>query len=166
MKLLGCIFIISACSLFGFFKALSLKLRCRNLLEFKMVLESLKIRVGFLKENLAEALISASKNHTVFRLFHTFAENLTVLGTDEAWEKSLEKNSSTLHFTDEDTEVLKKFSNELGKTDSKNQIKHIDFILELVAELYLKADDDLKNKYTVYKSMGAVIGSFLVLLLI
>ena len=166
MKLLGCVFIILACSLFGFFKALALKLRCKNLLEFKTVVESLKFRIGFLKENLADALISASKNHTVFKLFHNFTENLKGLGVDEAWQKSLENNSIALCFTDEDLDVLKKFSKELGKTDCKNQVKHLEFISELISELYLKADFDLKNKYTMYKSMGAVIGSFIVLLLI
>ncbi len=166
MRILGSIFIVLACSLFGFFKAFELKLRCRNLLEFKMVLESLRVRVGFLRENLADALVLSSKGYTVARLFKTFAENIKELEIDEAWEKSLEKTASSLYFTDSDLEVLRKFSNELGKTDTKNQIRHLDFTSELLDGLYLKADEDMKQKYTIYKSLGAVIGSFLVLLLI
>lgn len=166
MKILGCVFIISACSFFGFFKAIALKKRCRNLLELKMVLESLKVHIGFLKENLGSALILASKNHTVFKLFKDCSDSLINSGIDEAWAKSLNKNKVSFCFTDEDLNILKKFSKELGKTDSKNQIRHLDFISELISQLYLKADNDLKNKYTVYSSMGVVIGSFLVLLLI
>lgn len=131
-----------------------------------MVLESLKIEVGFLKEDLSQALIKASKNHTVFKLFYDCTQNLLKLGIDDAWEKSLEKNASSFYFTKEDVEVLKKLSKELGKTDSKNQIRHLDFMSALISELYSGADNELKQKYTIYKSLGAVIGSFLVLLLI
>lgn len=166
MKLLGSIFIILACSLYGFFKAYALNRKCKNLTEIKSVVNTLKSQIGFLKADLSSAIISASKGYNAASLFLEFSEDLKTLGVDAAWEKSLEKNSQSLFFSQQDTEVLRLFSKELGKTDTENQLKALDFFSSLLDELLYDANSQYKLKASIYKSAGTTIGIFVVLMLL
>ncbi len=166
MKLSGSILIILAFGFFGVFKAYALNKRCKNLLELKSVLEALKTEIVFLKKDLSPALISASEKHCVYPLFYDFAKNIKALGIDDAWYKSLEKNSPALYFSENEQEILKKLSHGLGKTDAENQLRHLDFILTLISDLYDTANTEYKLKGNIYKSTGVSLGVLTVLLLI
>lgn len=166
MKLLGSILIIFSSALFGFYKSFCLSKRCKNLLEIKTVIKNLKTQIGFLKKDLKTALLASSKDTSVYCLFYNFAENLTILGTDKALEESLNQNSTTLHFTAKDIDILKILSNGLGKTNTENQLQHLDFVYGMVTELYDAVYADFKQKDSIYKSTGLTLGIFFVLLLI
>ena len=85
---------------------------------------------------------------------------------DDAWYYSLEKNLSALYFSEKEFEILKKLSSGLGKTDAENQLRHLDFMLNMISELYENASCDYKIKGNLYKSTGVSIGVLIVLLLI
>lgn len=166
MKLLGSLLIILACSLYGFFKAYALKKKCKNLTEIKSIVNTLKSQIGFLKTDLCTAVINASKDYGVSPVFSDFAYGIKTLGVDDSWNESLKKHSSALFFSEQDTEVLKLFSKDLGKTDTDNQLKSLDFFLGLLDELYYNADSQYKLKASIYKSAGTTIGIFVVLMLL
>ena len=115
MKLLGSILIILAFGFFGAFKAYALNKRCKNLLEIKGVLESLKTEIGFLKKDLESALICASEKGGARFLFYDCAKNIKKLGVDDAWYYSLEKNLSALYFSEKEFEILKNYQADLEK---------------------------------------------------
>ena len=166
MKILGCVLIIIACTACGLYKYFTLQKRCKNLLEFKAALETLKTQIGFLKNTLEVSLKNIPCECAVSSLFHSCAESLKQLGIDKAWNKSLKENATSLFFTAEDIKTLEKFSSGLGKTDAKNQMRHLEFISQLTDTRYQNAFLEYNQKGNIYKSGGAAIGIFLVLLLI
>ena len=66
----------------------------------------------------------------------------------------------------EDGEILKDFGKNLGSTDKENQLKNFKLIY-LQLEKQQKDAENLKNKNAkMYKSLGALVGITIVILLI
>ena len=166
MKFIGCIFIFLSCSFAGFYKYLSLKKRCSNILEIKHVTENLKTQIGFLKNDLATAFHDASYGYRVFSLYDKCGKNIANHGIDKAWEESLTQYADTLFFTKDDVLVIKKFSKGLGKSDTESELKKLNLISQMADELYNNASKELSEQGKLYKTSGCAVGILLVLLLI
>ncbi len=85
---------------------------------------------------------------------------------EEAWDQAIRDNFLNTSLAKEDGEILKDFGKNLGSTDKENQLKNFKLIY-LQLEKQQKDAENLKNKNAkMYKSLGALVGITIVILLI
>lgn len=165
MKIIGSILVVCVFSVFGIIKARMLRKRCINLLEIRGALSLLETEIAFVRNDLFVAMLNVAVGK-VKKLFSDCAKYLDNMEVDLAWEKSLLDNKDALCLNGRDIAVISKLSNELGKTDCENQVRHIRYIQTLVDELYETAMIEYNEKHKLYQSSGLAIGIFLVLMII
>ena len=85
---------------------------------------------------------------------------------ETAWEQGTTGFPKRFCLSSRDTELLREFGSRLGKTDAEGQLMH----LELYRTLFLKqralAEEDIKNKSKLYKTMGLFAGVSAALMII
>ena len=165
MKIAGSILIVFVFSVFGIIKAGALRKRCLNLIEIRGALSLLETEIAFAKNDLSVAMLNIASGR-VKKLFFDYAMNMDSMSVEEAWRKSLFENKESLCLNSRDIAVISKLSNELGKTDCENQVRHIRYIEGLVDELYEVATAEYNQKHKLYQSSGFAVGIFLVLMII
>ena len=73
-----------------------------------------------------------------------------------SWNNSI--NILKTNLNKEDKEVMRMFGKMLGKTDIKGQINEIELSMELIKRQINNAEKEKEKNFKLYKTMGAVIG--------
>lgn len=82
----------------------------------------------------------------------------------DAWEKSVESNSSSLK--KDDIECLKTLGKLLGKTDVEGQVNQIELVCTFLENQINEADEEKHKNEKMYQKLGVIVGLMLIIVLI
>ena len=84
--------------------------------------------------------------------------------SEEAWSKGVDDTSTYLN--KEDIENIKSFGKLIGKTDKEGQVSHIELTRTFIELQLEKARKEEEKNAKMYKTLGAIIGLAIVIILI
>lgn len=139
--------------------------RVIELKEFKNILNTIKTKIKFTYEPLAEIFKQiANKNETnVEKIFGQMANQITYFQTREVWENCIQ--DADISINQEDKDILKKLGKLLGQTDVDGQISEIKVTESFLNMQIEKAEEDKKKNQKLYKTLGVTIGLIFVIIL-
>ena len=162
IKVIGAAMTGFACAYFGIRLSTSLKKRAESLGDIRASLELLESEINFSVNKLKKAFIRIDRNG----LFTLAAENLDGNGAKKAWTDALDTMQSKLCLSGADVDVLKMFGQNIGKTDTDDQLKNIRYIKTLIAEQEKQARAEYGRFGRLYRSGGVLAGLLVVIVLI
>lgn len=164
IKLIGASIIFTACTYGGLRKSGDLKARYDALCGIAAALLQLETEISFCANDLKRAFLNIDKNTRTHGLFRDAAEHLEEYGIKKAWAYAVMKNPAPM--TDDDRELVLMLASKLGMTDTKNQLKHIGFMKELVNARSAAAKNEYDRLGKIYRSGGLLAGLFIILVII
>lgn len=159
--------LILACSTsVGILIANKYKKRVQELIEMKKALNIFKTKMKFTYKPIPDIFkeISQSFENNIGEIFNLAYQNTKNKTASESWSLALDSVNSNMQKND--IQVLKGLSKLLGQTDLKGQINEIeltDNFLDLQIE---EAKKELEKNEKLYKSLGAITGFAIVIILI
>lgn len=108
--------------------------------------------------------IGNSGKSNVNKIFKIASENMKETSAEEAWKIALKTSNTNLK--KEDIEVLKGLSNLLGKVDLEGQVAEITLVDTFLNSQIKKAEEESKKSTKLYKTLGAIVGLTIVIILI
>jgi len=169
MKWFGAIIIISTTTWFGF--DLSKKLRQRKqqiraIIQFIQILEAEMSYSSFPLQHIFEN-VSRKVDEPINQFYRQLSERLKGIVSDFTfiWEEELlwlMKNSA---LKASEQEILKQFGQQLGQHTLNEQQKHIKLTLHYLQRQLEEAEEQKSRYETMMKSLGVLIGLFIVVLL-
>lgn len=171
LKIMGCVFCLSAAMTVGFLKAEELKIRVRRLEELKRMMVLLQGEFRFHRATLSEAFENvASRVEAPFRDFLTETARKLSDGTQgsfrKIWTEMSEKLLSADGFQKEDQGLLELLGNSLGYLDLTMQMETLKLSMEQTEEALCGAKERLETRGKLYRTMGVTVGALLALLII
>ena len=165
IKLLGSGMILSAAPLLGQLFAGRLAVREKSLQGFLNALSILESEISFSGERLSGAFFRIGE---ICRLpvFSDTAGQIQEYGFSKSWEHALKKHQRAMCLMDEDLELLMILSEQLGRSDRENQIRHLRQVSALLKTQCQNASEQKKMLSGLYRGMGILCGFFLVLMLL
>ena len=153
ITMLGIFFI---CLYIGNYKAKNYENRVIELNKFQNALVMLKSKIEFTHEPIKTIFEDISRiiyedNNNIFEM--TLNNTKDICGS---WNNSI--NILKTNLNKEDKEVMRMFGKMLGKTDIKGQINEIELSMELIKRQINNAEKAKEKNFKLYKTMGAVIG--------
>jgi len=166
----GAMALVAGCTALGFFYAAQEGFRINDLQEFKKALMILSSEIEHLRTPLpiASANIAKRTSGSVSALFLELSRLLTNESNDTAyqlWSQALEGQKKRAYFAKEDWDAIESFGKTLGYLDKQMQQSAISMTVEYINEktTSLQVQSD-KNK-RMFRSLGAIGGMLLVVLL-
>ena len=141
-------------------------LRVKELKDFKNALNIIENKIKFTYEPLPEIFIQTSKllSKNISKIFIQATNYMKTLGAQESWEKAIKESNTYLN--KDDIENIKSFGNLLGKTDKEGQISSIELTKTFMEIQIEKAKKEEEKNAKMYKTLGAIVGLALVIILI
>ena len=167
LRLIICFCIFISCYLIGLLIAKKYINRVIELKEFKNALNMFKTKIRFTHEPIPELFeqIANSLENNVGNIFRKASNYMKTKTAEYSWKKTLEEKES-LSLTKEDIHVLKNLGKLLGKTDLEGQTNEI-ALVETFLEMQIdKAEEEREKNEKLYKTLGAVFGLVLVIILV
>ncbi|HEY4602610.1 MAG TPA: stage III sporulation protein SpoIIIAB [Cerasibacillus sp.] len=170
MKWFGAILIIIATTLIGFEWSHRLSGRPKHIRQLKHALQILEGEMLYSQLPLQEAfnVISKRMPYPVNYLFETLVKQMNESDAHfpEVWRKSVRLFLSRSHLGNNEAEILYQFGRSIGQHDLTQQQKHIYLTMtHLDRELEEARDQHIKFSQMA-KSLGFLLGVFIVLILI
>ncbi len=159
-------FVFLSCSLIGILISKKYVDRVNELKEFKNALNIFKTKIRYTYEPIPEIFKEISENidSNISSVFKGAALKMDMLSAGEAWDLALKMN--TLNIDDEDRNILKNLSKMLGKTDLEGQVSQIDMTSVFLDKQIKKAEILQEKSEKMYRTLGAIIGIAIVIILI
>jgi len=141
-------------------------LRLKELKDIKNALNIIENKIKFTYEPLPDIFIQTSKmvSKNISEIFVQACNNLKKENAEEAWNKSVEM--ATTNLNPEDIENIKSFGKMLGQTDKEGQLSRIELTKTFIEMQIEKAKIEEEKNSKLYKTLGAVLGLALVIILI
>lgn len=141
-------------------------LRLKELKEIKNAIDIVESKIKFTYEPLPEIFLQTSKmlSSNISQIFVQASNNMKTYDAEEAWNNSIDKTNTNLN--EEDIESIKNFGTMLGKTDKEGQINRIELTKTFIEMQIEKARIEEEKNAKMYKTLGAVIGLAIVIILI
>ena len=162
LKVIGSVLIISASFLIGNSKSRNLYKRRDFLKSFIVFLNSLSTNLRYETMDIFTTVSLCARDENLSYI--SIKENKQPF--DQQWHQQILSLPSSLSLKKSDTELLKEFGNELGKTDIDGQLKHIELYKNLFQKELMSAEEDILNKSKLYKTMGLFAGISTTLMII
>lgn len=168
-KIFGAILIITACSGFGFSKAMELRKRVVMLEELKKMFVHLRGEISYAKNPFMEAFNNMTdKEYGKLGDFCVYmARQLDVPDGRtfyEKWCMGIDGNLRGAGFLDEDINDLKKAGERLGYLDYNMQLATIDMEVEQLEMKIARLSEEILPKQKVYRCVGVFCGLMLTIL--
>ena len=140
--------------------------RVEELKDFKSAFNILKTKMRFTYTPLREIFTDISKNlhGKIGIVFEKASSYIEERDAKLAWEDAI--NSIELNITKEDKEVILGLGKLLGKTDVEGQISEIDLCLTFLEGQIEKAESEKEKNAKLYKSLGAIAGIGIIIILL
>lgn len=137
-----------------------------ELKEMKNSLETFKTKIKFTYEPIPEIFKQISKTtiKNISEIFENSSRKMKTISAGQAWTKSLE--STTTNMNKEDIYILKNLSKQLGTTDVYGQISQIEITINFLENQIKKSIEERQKNEKLYKTLGAVIGLAIIIILI
>ncbi len=170
-KLIGGIIIITASCLIGFALARDCIRRPTDLRRLQVLLQMLDNEISYLSNLLTDSFrkISGSSQGGIYDFFRDTADKLEKdigLSACEAWEMTVKNNIYKTGLNKEDEEILLSFGKMLGSSDIDGQINNIKITANRLKLQESKAEEKRAKNEKMYKSLGALGGLAIVIILI
>jgi len=171
MNILGAFIVIGASSLAGIYYGNLETYRMRDLQEIKKGLSILRSQVDYIRAPLHEAMQHISERLSIpaSRIFEMMAELLVHERNSKVahmWEAAIDQHGGALYLNEEDIDNIKAFGGILADIDSSLQLANIDLLVNYidgqVSGLSVSRD---KNK-KLYRSLGLLCGTLIVIIFI
>ncbi len=169
MKWLGAIILISTTTWFGFDLSKKLKERTTQIRTVIQSLQILEAEMSYSYSSLKQIFqkISRKIDSPVDSFYRNLAERLNEVVSDFVmiWDEELERFTKRSALKTSDVEILTQFGRNLGQHTLRQQQKHIQLTLHYL-QRQLDEAEELKKRYeTMMKSLGILIGLFIVIIL-
>ncbi len=148
IKVIGALILILSSTLCGFYAALTLKLRERQLSNYKWYITELKERI-FYEETEADPLIKS--------IFGDSGTVKRIKGKYYISDKSLKNR---------DKEILNEFFSRLGSSEKESEIARAELCLSLLEAERITAAKQIEERSRLYKILGVCAGAVCSILLI
>ncbi len=157
-------FIFLSCSLIGILISKKYTNRVNELKEFKNALNIFKTKIRYTYEPIPDIFmqISENVNSNIGNVFSQAANKMNVLAAGEAWNIALKMEE--LSINQEDRNVLENLSKLLGKTDLQGQLNQIEMTEDFLNEQIRKAEQEKNKNEKMYRTLGAIIGMVIVII--
>ena len=106
--------------------------------------------------------ISENINSNIGNVFSQAANKMNVLAAGEAWNIALKMEE--LSINQEDRNALENLSKLLGKTDLQGQLNQIEMTEDFLNEQIRKAEQEKNKNEKMYRTLGAIIGMVIVII--
>ena len=166
IKYVGIFFVFCITFYIGNLISKKFTLRLKELKDIKNALNIIESKIKFTYEPLQEIFIQTSKmvSKNISEIFVQACNYMKTEDAQNAWEKGLQL--ATTNLTKEDIESINNFGKMLGKTDKEGQISSLELTKTFIEMQIEKARVEEEKNAKLYKTLGAVIGLALVIILI
>ncbi|MEI7024673.1 stage III sporulation protein SpoIIIAB [Paenibacillus sp. y28] len=170
VKLLGAAIILMAATLIGFAKAAQYSARPRQLREWISILQRLETEIVYAVTPLPEAL-STIAGHTpepLGLLLKQLADRLERPQGDAAalvWRDVLRRAWPGTALKQGELDILLRLGSTLGLTDREDQVKHVRLAIGRLQAEEAAAREEERRYERMWKSLGALIGALVVVLM-
>lgn len=140
--------------------------RVAELKSMKNALSMFETKIKFTYESIPEVFEEISKhfNDNIGKIFKTSYELMKHKPAGESWINSVDTIDTNMN--KEDKTILKNLGKLLGKTDIEGQISEINLVLDFLNTQIDIAENDRKKNEKMYKTLGAIIGLTIVIVLV
>ena len=154
------------CFLLGNIISKRYTLRVKELKDFSNALNIIENKIKFTYEPLLEIFIQTSRllSENMSNIFIKASGYMKEFSSEEAWNKGVDDISTYLN--KEDIEKIKSFGKLIGKTDKEGQVSHIELTRTFIELQLEKARKEEEKNAKMYKTLGAIIGLAIVIILI
>ena len=154
------------CFLLGNIISKRYTLRVKELKDFSNALNIIENKIKFTYEPLSEIFIQTSRllSENISNIFINASSYMKEFSSEEAWNKGVDDTSTYLN--KEDLENIKSFGKLIGKTDKEGQVSHIELTRTFIELQLEKARKEEEKNAKMYKTLGAIIGLAIVIILI
>ena len=140
--------------------------RVKELRQFKNILKTIKTKIKFTYEPLAEIFnqISQEKSSKIEEIFENMTYKLAFENIKYSWMDAIQE--ADISITQEDKDILKELGKVLGQTDADSQVNEIEVTESFLNMQIEKAEEARKKNQKMYKTLGVVVGLVFVIILI
>lgn len=170
MKLLGAALVLISATLFGFFQAMQLARRPRQIRELISVLQRLETEIVYGSTPLPAALrrLSSGTAEPIASLLRDVADALaqrpqTPLG--ELWRQEAERAWRRSAMKEPEFEAFARLGATLGLSDRTDQAKHLKLASAQLKTEEETAREQQKRYETMWRSLGVLVGALIVILM-
>ncbi len=171
LKTLGAAFIVSGFGLYGLMGARSISNRVEQIKNIRLAMGFLEKEISYLHTPLPLALERAAQctpepAKTLFFECSRTLQHRQGMTTPEAWDQSLGKLRTISDLKDEDLELLKILSSQMGMSGADEQKKLFGLVQEQLKIQEEKARREVESGHKIQAYGGFILGATVVLLLI
>ena len=154
------------CFLLGNIISKRYTLRVKELKDFSNALNIIENKIKFTYEPLSEIFIQTSRllSENMSNIFIKASGYMKEFSSEDEWNKDVDDTSTYLN--KEDIENIKSFGKLIGKTDKEGQVSHIELTRSFIELQLEKARKEEEKNAKMYKTLGAIIGLAIVIILI
>lgn len=170
LKLFGAMLILLAGTLFGFYQALLLARRPRQIADLIRSLQRLETEILFGFTPLPEALVltAGAGQGPVSALFRAAGDELSQSGgrsVQQIWQSVITGHWRSTSMKPQERDTLLQLGTTLGLTDRDDQIKHIRLTVKQLEGEERIARDEQQRYERMWKSLGVLMGLLVVILM-
>jgi len=172
LKLLGALIVIVASTAYGFYRAMIYGKRLEQLKQLIYSLKRLKTDIQFGLTPLPEAFLhigsqmSAPFGQFYIRLSERLIHSNSEVSFTAIWNDELNNASYDSYLTKQQYDILLQLGTVLGTSDVEDQQQHLQTAIErLILEESVASEEQVKYA-SLWRSLGALLGVALVILLI
>ncbi|MBS3976988.1 MAG: stage III sporulation protein AB [Syntrophomonadaceae bacterium] len=169
LKIFGAGVVIAVCGLTGFFISANYTRRPIHLRSLQSALMFIETEIAYTSTPLPVAMDNASKcvSEPAKSFFMNVREGFKSykFTAEEAWDYGLTKYQENCALLPTDLEILRSLGARLGRTGTEEQVKEIHLAREQLKQAEAAAEIDRVKNERLWRTMGFLIGVFLVLLL-
>lgn len=170
LKIIGVTIILITSTGIGYKMAEKLEGRLRDLRSFGLGLQILEREIAFLSSSLPDAMIKISyikgNASAIFRECGEILKEKQGYCVQEAWEMAFDRLYRDTFLEDEDRMILIELGKSLGAYDIENQTQNIKNISSQLQIQEQKAEVNIEKNSKLYKSLGALAGLAIVIVLL
>jgi stage III sporulation protein AB len=170
LKLTGAILILFAGTMFGFYQALQLSRRPRQIRQLVQALQRLETEISYGFTPLPDALLSVSRQlvlplSQMFQLAAAKLSDPSGQSTEESWRYAVESSWQHTAMKSAEQEVFQQLGLTLGMTDREDQIKHLRLTVSQLQAEEFTAWEEQKRYEKMWKSLGLLSAALVVILM-
>lgn len=170
MKWIGALLLILSTTCFGWYMSNRLEKRPKHIRQFKNALQLLEAEITYSQAPLQNAFqtLGSQFSAPLKHFFQGLSKDMSSQKSDfiYLWNKWTEELEQIASFNKSELEIIKQFGHSLGQHDFTQQQKQIQLTLTHLDRQLQEAYDEQLKYSSLAKSLGALSGIFLVLLLI
>lgn len=172
LKLIGALIVVAASSVYGFYQAASYGRRLEQIKQLIYSLKRLKTDIQFGLTPLPDAFLHISTNTAqpfnqfFMRLSDRLLQATAEVAFIDIWEEELHEMWYETHLKEHHFEILMQLGTVLGTSDVVDQQQHLQTAIERFNLEEAVASEEQVKYASLWRSLGALLGVTLVILLV